>query len=74
MSLISYVQSVYIKSAWTREEALYARRGFVSALEQGWANADGSQQYIALARFATRLAPRARSMSRFQAGSIRQIR
>jgi hypothetical protein len=53
MSRISYIQSTYIKSAWTREEALYARRGFVSAVEQGWSNADGSQQYIALVRFAT---------------------
>ena len=53
MSLTPYVQSAYIKSAWTQEEALNARRGFVSAVEQGWANADGSQQYITLVRFAT---------------------
>jgi len=53
MSRISFVQSTYIKSAWTVEEALYARRGFVSAVEEGWRNADGSQQYITLVRFAT---------------------
>lgn len=53
ISRISYVQSTYIKSVWTQEEALAVRRGFVSAVEQGWANADGSQQYITLVRFAT---------------------
>lgn len=53
MSRVSYVQSAYIKSVWTQEEALYARRGFVSAVEEGWANADGSQQFITLVRFAT---------------------
>ena len=52
MSRISFVQSAYIKSAWAREESLYVRRGFVSAVEQGWFNADGSQQYITLVRFA----------------------
>lgn len=35
------------------EEAMYARRGFVSAVEQGWSNADGTLQYIMLVRFAT---------------------
>jgi hypothetical protein len=53
MSSISYVQSAYIKRVWTEEEALCARRGFVSAVEQGWRNADGTQQYITLVRFAT---------------------
>jgi hypothetical protein len=53
MSLVSFVQSDYSQSAWTEEEALDARRGFVSAVVQGWANADGSQQSIRLVRFAT---------------------
>src|SRR5215472_211249 len=53
MSLISFVRSSYRKSYWTEEEALDARRGFVSAVKQGWANADGSQQAITLVRFAT---------------------
>jgi hypothetical protein len=53
MSLISYVQSIYIKSVWTAEEAQYARRGFVSAVERGWDNADGTAQYIEVVRFAT---------------------
>jgi len=53
MSLISFVKSSYRKSDWTEEEALDARRGFVSAVKQGWVNADGSQQAITLVRFAT---------------------
>ena len=53
MSLVSFVQASYIKSAWGQEEALYARRGFVAAVERGWTNADGSEQFIALVRLAT---------------------
>ena len=53
MSLASFVKSSYSKNAWTEEEALDARRGFVSAVKQGWANADGSQQEVTLVRFAT---------------------
>ena len=53
MNRISFVKSFYPKGDWTREEALNARRGFVSAVLQGWTNADGSQQSIMLARFAT---------------------
>jgi hypothetical protein len=53
-SRISYVKYFYIKSAWTQEEALMARRGFVAAVLEGWANADGSQQLIVLVRFAIR--------------------
>jgi hypothetical protein len=53
MSLISFVKSSFSKSAWTEAEALYARRGFESAVQQGWTNADGSQQAIRLVRFAT---------------------
>jgi hypothetical protein len=53
MSLISFVQLFYSKSAWTEEEALDTRRGFVSAVYQGWTNADGSEQSIALVRFTT---------------------
>jgi hypothetical protein len=53
MNRISFVKSFYPKSDRTREEALNARRGFVSGVLQGWTNADGSQQSITLARFAT---------------------
>jgi hypothetical protein len=50
---ISFVKWTYNKSRWTEEEAMYARRGFVSAIVRGWVNADGSQQSIELVRFAT---------------------
>jgi hypothetical protein len=54
LSLKAYVQADYSKSVWTEEEALNTRRGFVSAVTEGWTNADGSEQAITLARFATR--------------------
>jgi hypothetical protein len=54
MTLTSYVKMQYSKSNWTEEKALNARRGFVSAVQQGWTNPDGSGQYITLARFASR--------------------
>jgi hypothetical protein len=41
VSLVSFVQSTYSKSDWTMEEALDARRGFVSAVEQ--ASASGTR-------------------------------
>jgi hypothetical protein len=52
-SRISFVKWTYNKSHWTEEEAMYARRGFVSAVVRGWVDADGSQQSIELVRFAT---------------------
>jgi hypothetical protein len=52
MNRISFVKSFYPKSDRTREETLNARRGFVSAVDEGWTNADGSGQEIILARFA----------------------
>ena len=48
MSLVSFVQSTYFKSAWTEEEALDIRRGFVAAVVRGWTIADGSRQLIRL--------------------------
>jgi len=53
LSRNSYVRAAYSKSVWTEEEGLAVRRGFVSAVIQGWTNADGSVQEITLARFAT---------------------
>jgi len=53
MNRISFVKSFYPKSERTREETLNAHRGFVSAVDEGWTNADGSGQEIILARFAT---------------------
>ena len=52
MSRAAFVQVFYTKSAWTSEEGLYLRRGFVSGVIQGWTNADGSEQSITIARFA----------------------
>jgi hypothetical protein len=53
MSLVAFVQGFYIKSGWTEEEGLYQRRGFVSGAQEGWFNADGSQQAINIAKFQT---------------------
>jgi len=53
MSVDAFVQGFYIKSAWTEEEGLLPRRGFVSGTLEGWINADGTQQSIAIFRFAT---------------------
>jgi len=53
MSRTAFVQKFYIQSAWSNEEGQYLRRGFVSAVMQGWINENGSQQDITIARFAT---------------------
>lgn len=53
MSRAAFVHVFYIQNAWTDEEAQYSRRGFVSGLREGWINADGPQQSITIARFAT---------------------
>jgi hypothetical protein len=53
LSRTAFVELAYSKSDWTAEEGEEARRGFVAAVEQGWDNADGSQQSIRLVRFAT---------------------
>ena len=53
MNRVSFVKAFYPQSEWTSEEALYVRRGFVAGVMQAWDNADGSQQSITLARFAT---------------------
>lgn len=53
LSLDAFVQTFYVKDGWTDEEGLYRRRGFVSGAMEGWVNADGTQQSIAIAKFAT---------------------
>lgn len=53
LSRTAFVELAYRKSDWAAEEAEEARRGFVAAVQQGWDNADGSQQAIRLVRFAT---------------------
>lgn len=51
MSLTSYIQTFYVKSAWNSEMGLYKQRKFKSGVIEGWINADGTQQEIAIARF-----------------------
>jgi hypothetical protein len=51
MGMVAFVKAYYVQSAWTKEEQLYTQRGFVSGTIQGWINADGSQQSIAIAKF-----------------------
>jgi hypothetical protein len=53
LSLDAFVQIFYVKDAWTDEEGLYRQRGFVSGAIEGWINTDGTQQSIAIAKFAT---------------------
>jgi hypothetical protein len=50
---VDFIQTFYPKSVWSQEEGLYVRRGFVSAVIEGWINTDGSQQSITIARFAS---------------------
>jgi hypothetical protein len=53
LSHAAFVELAYSKKDWTAEEGEEVRRGFVAAVQQGWSNADGSQQSIRLVRFAT---------------------
>jgi hypothetical protein len=51
MGLDAFIKAFYVESAFTKEKALYTQRGFVSGTIQGWINADGSQQSIAIIKF-----------------------
>lgn len=53
LGLGPFVRDFYTRSAWSQEKVLYGRRRFESGTIQGWVNADGSQQSIAVARFAS---------------------
>jgi hypothetical protein len=53
LSLTAFVHGFYVKDAWTDEAGQDSRRRFVSGAIEGWINTDGSQQYIAIAKFAT---------------------
>jgi hypothetical protein len=53
MGLDAFIKAFYVQSAWTKEKGLYTQRGFVSGTIQGWINADGSQQSIAIVKFKT---------------------
>ena len=53
MSRVAFVRAFYVQNAWANEEGLYLRRGFVSGVQEGWINENGSQQSVTIARFAT---------------------
>ena len=53
MSLDAFVHGFYTQSSWSYEEGLNKSRGFKTGALEGWFNADGSQQSIAIARFAS---------------------
>jgi hypothetical protein len=51
MGLDAFIKAFYVESAYTKEKGLYTQRGFVSGTIQGWINADGSQESIAIIKF-----------------------
>lgn len=53
LGLDAFVQGFYVKDAWTTEKGLDSRRGFVSGALEGWISTDGSEQSIAIVKFAT---------------------
>jgi hypothetical protein len=53
MKLDAFIDKFYDTDSQAAEKSLYAQRGFVSGAYEGWFNADGSQQSIAIARFST---------------------
>ena len=53
MGLDAFIKQVYDADSEAAEKSLYTQRGFVSGAYEGWFNADGSQQSVAIARFAT---------------------
>jgi hypothetical protein len=53
MGLDAFIKQVYDSDSQAGEKSLYTQRGFVSGAFEGWFNPDGSQQSIAIARFAS---------------------
>lgn len=53
MGLVAFIKRFYVESARAEEEGLYKRRGFVSGTIEGWTDGDGSEQSIAIVKFAT---------------------
>lgn len=51
MGLDAFIKAFYVESAFSKEKALYTQRGFVAGTIQGWINADGSQESIAIIKF-----------------------
>jgi hypothetical protein len=52
MGLDAFIKQFYSSGSQAGEKSLYTQRGFVSGAFEGWFNPDGSQQTIAIARFA----------------------
>lgn len=52
MSIKAFVRSFYKTTAWSDEEGLFAQRKYVTGINRGWINSDGTQQSIAIMRFA----------------------
>jgi hypothetical protein len=53
MGLDAFIAQFYNPNSQGSEESLYTQRGFVSGAFEGWYSPDGSQQTIAIARFAS---------------------
>ena len=53
MGLDAFIKQFYSSGSQAGEKSLYTQRGFVSGAFEGWFNPDGSQQTIAIARFAS---------------------
>jgi hypothetical protein len=53
MGLDAFIAKFYDPDSQAGEKSLYTQRGFVSGAFEGWFNLDGSQQTIAIARFAS---------------------
>jgi hypothetical protein len=53
MGLDAFIGKFYDPDSQAGEKSLYRQRGFVSGAFEGWFNLDGSQQTIAIARFAS---------------------
>jgi hypothetical protein len=51
MGLDAFIKAFYVASAYSHEKTLYTQRGFIAGTIQGWINADGSQQSIAIIKF-----------------------
>ncbi len=57
-ALAPFVREFYVKSAWTSEEGLMRRRGFVSSARHAWIGSDGAQDDVWLVDFRTAVGAR----------------
>jgi hypothetical protein len=51
MGLDAFIKAFYVTSAFSKEKSLYSQRGFIAGTIQGWINANGTQQSIAIIKF-----------------------